>query len=204
MVDPYLSNSVEKIDPKKFRRVPVDERFLKISPDIIVLTHNHLDHTDPETLCNYLKIDSKICVLASAGAWRNVRQRFGGENNYVMFNRHTEWTQNNIRFQAVKAEHSDENAIGVIIEAESKKYYITGDTLYNTEVFMDLPKDINYIFLPVNGEGNNMNFEDAFRVGNKIGGKAIPIHCGLFDELDMNLFEYENKIVPRIFQEINL
>ena len=50
LVDPYLSNSVEKINPRNFRRKPIDESFLKIKPDVIVLTHNHLDHTDPDTL----------------------------------------------------------------------------------------------------------------------------------------------------------
>lgn len=203
IADPYLSNSVEKIEPKNYRRVPVDKSFLEIKPDIIILTHNHLDHTDPETLEHYLKEDSGICVLASGIAWQNVR-KFGGNNNYVMFNRHTEWTEKGIRFTAVYAEHSDANAIGVIIEAENKKYYITGDTLYNREIFSDLPKDIDYVFIPVNGVGNNMNFTDAERFCNVIGAKAIPIHCGLFDEIDMNMFGYKNKSVPQFYKEIEL
>ena len=36
IVDPYLSQSVEKVNPKNYRRVPVDESFLKIKPDVIV------------------------------------------------------------------------------------------------------------------------------------------------------------------------
>lgn len=203
IVDPYLSDSVEKIEPKNYRRVPVDESFLKIKPDIIVLTHNHLDHTDPDTLGHYLKEDSGICVLASGAAWQNVR-KFGGNNNYVMFNRHTEWTEGDMRFAAVYAEHSDSGAIGVIIEAEEKKYYITGDTLYNSEIFNDLPCDIDYIFIPVNGVGNNMNFADAKRFCEKIGAIAVPLHCGLFDELNMNNFEYESKVVPEFYKEIKL
>jgi L-ascorbate metabolism protein UlaG (beta-lactamase superfamily) len=204
IVDPYLSDSVKKIQPHNYRRVPIDESFLKIKPDIIILTHNHLDHTDPETLCHYLKEDSGICVLASGVAWQNVRKTFGGRNNYVMFNRHTEWTHKDIKFTAVYAEHSDDHAIGVIIEAEGKKFYITGDTLYNNEIFKDLPNDIDYIFLPVNGVGNNMNMIDAERFCNKIGGKAIPLHCGLFDEVDMNNFKYKNKIVPEVYKKIKL
>ncbi len=203
IIDPYLSDSVEKIQPENKRRVAVDKTFLEIKPDIIVLTHNHLDHTDPETLVHYLKKDSNVCVLASENAWTDVR-KFGGNNNYVMFNRHTKWTQNEIVFAAVKAEHSDDYAIGVIIEAENKKYYITGDTLYNKEIFKDLPENIDYVFLPVNGVGNNMNFEDGKQFCNKIGAKAIPLHCGLFDSLDMNKFDYENKVVPEFYKEIKL
>lgn len=32
MIDPYLSDSVEKINPKNYRRVKVDESFLRLSP----------------------------------------------------------------------------------------------------------------------------------------------------------------------------
>ena len=35
IVDPYLSDSVEKIEPQNKRNVAVDERFLKIKPDIL-------------------------------------------------------------------------------------------------------------------------------------------------------------------------
>lgn len=204
VVDPYLSNSVEEIEPQNKRRQPIDERFLQIRPDVIVLTHNHLDHTDPETLKHYLKEDSGIVVLGSGNAYYNVRKRFGGNNNYILFNRRTWWTEGDIVFQAVKAEHSDECAVGVIIEAEGKKYYITGDTLYNEEIFADLPDDLDFVFLPVNGRGNNMNMQDGKRFCEKIGAKAIPLHCGLFDDLDLNDFAYANKIVPQIYQEIKL
>jgi len=203
VIDPYLSDSVAAVEPKNKRRVPVDESFLKMKPDIIVLTHNHMDHTDMETLKHYINENSQILVLAPKSAWAEVR-KMGGNNNYVMFNRHTVWNEGSIKFSAVKAEHSDDYAIGVIIEAEDKKFYITGDTLYNTDIFEDLPSDIDYIFLPVNGVGNNMNMADAKVFCEKVGAKAVPMHCGLFDDIDMNNFEYENKIVPKIYEEIKI
>lgn len=122
----------------------------------------------------------------------------------MLFDRHTEWTEGDIRFTAVKAEHSDTNAIGFIMEAEGKKYYVTGDTLFNTKIFDDLPTNIDYIFLPVNGRGNNMNMADGKRFCEKTGAMAIPMHCGLFDSLDMNDFGYKNKTVPEFYKEIKL
>ncbi len=205
MVDPYLSDSVEKAEPQNKRRVPVDESFLKIKPDIIVLTHNHLDHTDPDTLQHYITEKSAVLVLASSNAWQTVRSKFcEGKNTFVRFNRHTVWTEGNIKFTAVKAEHSDDAAIGCVIEAENKKYYVTGDTLYNEEIFTELPEDIDYVFLPVNGRGNNMNMTDAKDFCEQIGAVAVPMHCGLFDSLDLNDFQYENKIVPEFYKEIKL
>lgn len=203
VVDPYLSDSVKEINPKNYRRVPVDERFLALNPDVIVLTHNHLDHTDPETLKHYLTEDAKVTVLASGNAWQTVR-KFGGNHNYVMFNCHTEWSEGDLLFRAVRAEHSDDCAIGVILEAEGKVYYVTGDTLYNTDVLADLPQGIDYVFLPVNGMGNNMNFADGVRFCRRVGATAIPMHCGLFDNLQLSDFPYEDKVVPTIYQEIPL
>jgi len=204
-VDPYLSDSVAQIQPHLRRRVAVDERFLQIQPDIIVLTHDHLDHTDPETLKHYLGADTEVCVLASENAWNRVRGLFGGiGNNYVCFNRGTEWTERDIRFRAVYAEHSDSHAIGVIIEAENAVYYVTGDTLYNERVFSDLPKRIDFVFLPVNGVGNNMNMTDAARFCDRIGARAVPLHCGLFDGKNLHDFRYADSVIPEFYKEIVL
>ena len=204
MVDPYLSDSCGKMNASLKRRVPVDESFLKTGPDVIICTHNHLDHTDPETLEKLLSAEKSITVLAPQAAWAEAR-KFGGTHNYVQFNRHTEFTVGGVLFRAVKAEHSDIHPIGVIIEAEAKKYYVTGDTLYNTDIFEDIPQGIDAMFLPVNGVGNNMNMTDAKRFCEKINPKAaVPVHCGLFDNIDMNEFDYEKAVVPEFFKEIKL
>ena len=204
MIDPYLSNSVEKVNPKNFRRVAVDERFFEIKPDVMIFTHNHLDHYDPDTVKHFICQTSNMIVLAPKSVWDEVR-KIGGNNNYVLFNRHTSWTENGIRFTAVKAEHSDISPIGVIIEDGAKKYYITGDTLYNEEIFEDIPKDIYALFLPINGVGNNMNMTDAVRFSEHINAKkTVPIHFGMFDERTAHDFACENKVIPEIYKEIKL
>lgn len=204
MIDPYLSDSVEKVNPKNYRRVAVDTRFFDIAPDIMIFTHNHLDHYDPETASHFLGEHTESVVLSPNSVWNEIR-KFGGSNNYVLFNRHTEWTEKGVRLIAVKAEHSDISAIGVIIDDGNKKYYITGDTLYNTEIFEDMPDNIYVLFLPINGVGNNMNMVDAKRFCERINPQfVIPMHCGMFDEINMNEFEYKNKIVPKIYEEVKL
>ncbi len=204
LVDPYLSNSVEKINPRNYRRKPIDESLFEISPDVIILTHDHLDHTDDETLVHYLSEDHEksVLVLAARNAWKKVL-KYKAYNNCVEFLPHTEWTEFGLRFIAVKAQHSDEEAIGVIIEDGDKKYYITGDTLYNTDIFEDIPDDIYALFLPVNGLGNNMNKIDGARFAKKVGAKfTVPFHVGMFDEFTVDDFECENKVVPEIYKEI--
>ncbi len=107
----------------------------------------------------------------------------------------------------MKAVHSDPCAIGVVIEElhTGKKYYITGDTLYSTDVIGDLPRDIYAVFLPINGAGNNMNARDAARFAADIGAKyAVPVHFGMLDEIDPEIFKCENRVIPTIYQEINI
>lgn len=207
MLDPYLSNSCFKLNPKSNRRVPVDERFFDVRPDYIIITHNHLDHLDPETLSHFLGEDTGITVLAPYNAWSEVRKN-GGNNNYVMFNAGTEWTDGEISFRAVKAEHSDLTAIGVMISAGGKTYYASGDTLYNSAVIRDVKSsglEIDAAFLPVNGVGNNMNMTDASRFAREIGAKkVVPVHIGLFDSLSPADFVCEGKVTPEFFKEIKL
>ena len=204
MIDPYLSDSVEKINPASFRRQAVDESLFEIKPDVMIFTHNHLDHYDPETVCRFISADTNIVVLSPASVWQEVR-KIGGGNNYIQFNRHTVWTENGIKFTAVKAEHSDISAIGVIIDDGDKKYYVTGDTLYNEKIFGDIPNDIYAVFLPVNGVGNSMNMTDAARFAKRINAeRTVPMHIGMFDEITADEFDCENKIIANIYEEIKL
>lgn len=204
LVDPYLSDSVAANDPARHRRIPVDPAYFAVEPAVMVFTHNHLDHYDPETVARYLLPGRQVCVLAPASVWPQVR-RFGGDNNYVLFNRHTVWTHGPLRFTAVGAAHSDPYAIGVWIEDAAGAYYITGDTLYNTTIFDDIPRASDVVFLPINGTGNNMNMVDAAAFARRIGARrTVPLHFGLFDDLRAEDFPCENKVIPRIYEDIPL
>lgn len=200
MIDPYLSDSVEKINPKNYRRVAINENLFDIKPDVMIFTHNHLDHYDPETVEKFISKDTNITILAPTSVWNEVKE-IGGENNYILFNRHTSWTENGVCYTAAKAEHSDITPIGVIIDDGEKKYYVTGDTLYNEEIFSDIPDDVYALFLPINGVGNNMNMIDARAFAKRVGTKkSVPLHFGMFDELAPVGFD----IIPEIYKKIKL
>ena len=204
LVDPYLSDSVVKINPRNFRRQPIDEKFLQLQPDVLICTHNHLDHLDPETLPHYFQRERAIVALGPKSCFDELR-KFGGNHNYVKFDRHVEWTEKGVLFKAVKAEHSDPTPIGVIIDDGQTRIYITGDTLYNEEIFDDIDGDVDVLFLPINGVGNNMNKTDAARFAQKIKAKkVVPLHWGLFDELTPDDFAVDNKVIPEIYKEISL
>ena len=208
MVDPYLSNSLGERDPAKKRRIPIDESYLAIKPDVLLITHDHEDHLNKETLDHILSSDKPITVLAPKNAYFKLRE-WGGPHNYVLLNPHSVWTENGITFYAVHAEHSDPTAVGFIIDDQKKTYYISGDTLYNYDVIddvLDLVEDgVDYAFLPINGRGNNMNAHDAADLAYEIDAKhAIPLHYGLFDDISPDEFDFEDKIILEAYKEINL
>ena len=202
LIDPYLSDSCAKANPNSFRRTPLNEHYLSLKPDVIVLTHEHADHTDMETLSHYLPGQGGVLVLAAANAWQKVRS-FGGTNNYVSFRPGTRWSWDGITFSAVPAEHSDPKSIGVIVDDGKKKFYFTGDTLYNEGIFHHLPKDLHAVFLPINGKGNNMNPRDAAAFAAQTGAKySIPIHFGMFDQIDPTVYPAENRVIPTAYKPV--
>ena len=119
MIDPYLSDSVEKINSQNYRRIGAKNELFQICLEMMIFTHNHLDHYDPDTVKKFLTPETNITVFSPLSVWSEVRQT-GGKNNYVMFNRGTIWTEDEIKITAVKAEHSDAYAIGVIIDGGEK------------------------------------------------------------------------------------
>ena len=208
MVDPYLSNSVGERTPSKNRRIAVDESFLSVTPDVLLITHDHLDHLDPKTLERILSTDKRITVLASENAYKRLLE-FGGDHNYVLLAPHSVWSEAGVTFYAVHAEHSDRTAVGFIIDDGKETFYVTGDTLYNYDVIddvLDLVEDgVDWVFLPINGVGNNMNAKDAADFAYEIGAKnAVPLHYGLFDAIDPQTFDFEDAVILEPYKETKL
>ena len=203
MVDPYFSDICASLSPQSKRRVPADEKFTKIQPDILVLTHNHLDHTDPQTLPYFVHENTPIHVILSADAHDSVKKAGTRSNDYIVFEPDTRWTEKDVTITGVKAYHSEPTAFGVIIEHKGKKYYVTGDTLCNDNILKSLPSDIYAVFVPINGWGNNMNVCDAAYFAKKCGAKySVPVHWGMFDDIDPQIFKADNRIIPEIYKEI--
>ena len=198
LVDPYFSDSVAKVNPNNYRRIPVKEEWFDTEPDVLIFTHDHLDHFDPETAEKFLTKDKPMLVLSPASVWQKAR-KYGGEHNYVQFNAGTEWTEQGVHFRAVPANHSDDFAIGVVISVGGKTCYISGDTLYDQKVIEAVGTGVDVAFLPINGVGNNMNAVDADRFANAIGAKLfVPIHYGLFDSLDPTLPKNPRKHIAKV------
>lgn len=209
MVDPYLTDSLGEIKVDKKRRIAADESYFSASPDVILITHSHIDHMDIKTLSAVLDgCKTPALVLASESAYESVLA-LGGEHNYVLLSPHSVWSEKGVTFYSVRAEHSDRQAVGFIIDDGKQTFYISGDTVYNYEVIDDVldlaPDGVDFAFLPINGKGNNMNAHDAADFAYEIGAKcAIPVHYGTTDDLTADEFDFEDKLILEPYKETKL
>lgn len=209
LVDPYFSNSLGDASPEKARRKPVPEGALSLAPDVILITHDHLDHLDPATLAPILNNAKKpITVIAPRGAYEKA-VTLGGNHNYVLLAPGSVWSQSGVTFYSLRAAHSDKYAVGYIIDDGKKTYYVSGDTLYNLDVIDDVldlaPDGVSYAFLPINGKGCNMHARDAADFAYEISADfAIPVHYGLFDDIDPLTFDFEDRIILEPLVETEL
>ena len=116
LLDPYLSNACGELNPASYRRTPLDESYLALKPDAILLTHDHIDHYDPETAPVFFKKSKKrMSVLGPISVRKKALGDLCGQN-CILFNRHTSVSLGGFVFTAVKAAHSDPDAVGVVIE----------------------------------------------------------------------------------------
>jgi len=210
LIDPYLSDAVGKLDEKKHRRIAIDEKFFDVKPDVIMITHSHIDHLDFETLDRFL-LDTERCVtvMAAEEAYFKLREHGYSNHNLVLLAPHSVMSEGGVTFYSVRAEHSDRTACGFILDDGDKTYYVSGDTLYNFDVIDDVldlvENGVDFAFLPINGVGNNMNAKDAADFAYEIGAKAaIPLHYGLFDAIDSRNFDFEDAIILSPYEEVEL
>lgn len=209
MVDPYLSGSITSEGREKGCEAATREKYLEASPDVIVITHTHPDHMDIPTIERLLSsAEKRVTLLVSEGAFARLSDICGG-HNLVLFAPHSVWSIGDVTFYSVKAEHSDRSAIGVIIDDDEKTYYSSGDTLYNFDVIDDVldlvESGVDVAFLPINGVGNNMNAKDAADFAYELGAHcAVPVHYGMFDNIDPGDFDFDDALVVEPFTEYEI
>ena len=195
LTDPYLSDSAFTISGVH-RKKPVPPGAWDIRPDLLLLTHDHIDHYDPETVSAFVNENTRGTVLSPDSVWRRVRKT-GGENNYVRMEPGVTWTEKGVEVTALTARHSDPYAIGFALKADGLRILMTGDTLLDLN--WKLPDGFeapDFLFLPINGRGNNMNADDAAKLARALKAKhAVPLHYGMLDDCTPDAFVYEGKAV---------
>ncbi len=197
IIDPYLSDSVNRVAGRP-RLLPIPINPSDISCDAVICTHDHLDHLDPDTVSHIN--ENQLFITTAEGKEKlislgktNVKALFMGETLKI----------GDITLTAVFADHTVE-AFGLIVNAENKTLYFSGDTLFNERLFEISEYNPDATFICINGRLGNMNVDEALTVAKKIGAKTnIPNHYDMFASNSENPHLFADNIDGGFIMEFN-
>ncbi len=188
IIDPYLSDSVNRVAGRP-RTLPVPINPKDIRCDAVICTHNHLDHLDPDTVS---EIPSNQYFITTNEGVAELKKL--GRKNAAVLNVGDSIKVGDFQLTAVFADHTVE-AFGLIVKAENKTLYFSGDTLYNEKLFKIAEFSPDITFICINGRLGNMNVDEALVTAKKIGAKIIiPNHYDMFESNSENPLLFSEKI----------
>ena len=188
-IDPYLSNVVDRIAHRgRMVEAPISPEDL--NSEIVVCTHNHLDHIDIDAI-PLMRKDNKT-FLAPKDAQKQLEEC--GVENYMAFNEGDTYSFGDFKLTAVFADHSV-SAIGVVVEHNGIKLYFSGDTEYNQKLEELKEMNIDVMFICINGKLGNMNVDEAVKLTGIIDPKVgVPTHYGMFESNTENPKKYTDAV----------
>ncbi len=190
-VDPYFSNCVAEIFGVE-RAFPAPISAEEARPDLLIATHWHEDHLDPQGLPIVARhsqtrfMGPPSCVARLLG-WLVPRERVAGLSIGET------QTFHDVTITAVAARHlanvpgwETDDAIGLLLDFDGKRVYHSGDTEYDLRLralAYDKAHPIDVCMLVINGAGGNMNAHEAALLAWQIGARTVvPMHHVLWKD----------------------
>lgn len=187
-VDLYLTDSCRGLTPGMdlSRKVPVLLPPEDVNVDVFACTHNHQDHTDPETIRGLRNKDT--AHFAGPHPTCGVYAREGIESGRI----NPTWPDLTLEFSDLKitgtwalpTDSSDLNHMGFIFQFGSgPRIWITGDTDYHELLLSARKHEPDLVLTVINGGFNNLShWEAADLVGSVKPKVAVPTHYDMFPD----------------------
>lgn len=193
-VDLYLSDCCERYFGFK-RLMPYFAEASSLDLDILVCTHAHFDHFDPDSVPVILS-NPKTRLVAACDV-KAEAERLGLKEEKITYLKEGDIaTIGDIVIEAIPCDHGEDtpDAIGLMLLINGKRIIIAGDTCFHEEYFTsEKVKGADVLILPINGAYGNLNEKEAARaVALAKPNLAIPCHYWNFAEHGGN---------PQIFVE---
>ncbi|MGA2914693.1 MAG: MBL fold metallo-hydrolase [Sedimentisphaerales bacterium] len=188
-IDPYLSDSIAKLSPKLKRIIPVPIEPADLKTDIFIVTHDHLDHLDPETIAGYRYKDTTKFVAPSL-ACRKLQQLGIKSNNIRTVDVGQSEQIGSVHIKGIYTipnEPAVVDTAGYLVRFQNgRSFYHTSDTDLSPLLLAVAPHAEAGLFC-INGKWGNMSVEKAVELAVKVRPRfAIPHH---YDIMELN---YEN------------
>ena len=182
-IDPYLSHAMAGGKTRE-RLLPIPLAPWQLGADVVITTHDHIDHFDEITLRPLAEIPDMI--FAGPSSCRNHWLAMGlPAERFLRLDRGDALEVAGVRLAARHAQHRSgalEDAIGVVLEAGGFRVYHVGDSEYVPALVAgagELRPDL--LLVPINGRGGNMDYTQAAQLTDVVQPRAvIPMHYGMF------------------------
>jgi L-ascorbate 6-phosphate lactonase len=202
-IDPYLSDYVEKTEGGNLKRlIPVEVAPSNIlDANYVLITHEHIDHCDPETIIP-LSISSAKCKFICSKPVSELLIGWGVDENRLINNANGVINiSDEVIVHTLPSAHptivplvdGGWECVGYVLEVQDKIIYHAGDTSVNEDLIIHLQKfnAIDVAFMPVNecnyyrkknGIIGNMTIREAFQMATDVDVKIfIPTHWDMFE-----------------------
>jgi len=210
MVDPYLSDSVERLCGFKRLMMSVLDP-AEIVPDIFLCTHHHEDHFDVDSV-PIIMSHEEATVIGSKTSCSMLEDMRIARGRIHPLSAGEKIEIKGISIHAVFADHGElaKDAVGFFLRCPACSLYIAGDTGYVPDkIIASLPEKPDIAILPINGAYGNLNGEQAARLAHGVGARVvIPCHFWTFAEhggdpqgFKESLRVYAGEVSPRFLSQ---
>ena len=201
-LDPYLSDSVRRLDaPDLVRLLPITLTPAQVTDaDWVLVTHDHLDHCDPDTLPALAQASPDARFMGPPPALQRLAEWGIAANRLHVATEAWSELSPELRIHAVPAAHpeirrgidSALECVGYVIEHRGTRLYLAGDTNVRQPLLDALAalRPIHTAMLPVNehnffrgrrGIIGNMSVREAFQLAQELSfTQVIPVHWDMF------------------------
>lgn len=185
-LDPYLSDSCERLHGLKRLALPAITPG-EVKADLVVLTHEHTDHLDPDTLPLIAQNNPACRFAGPAGCQEGLEKAGITADRQVILDANRRYDLGPLVVHTAPADHGDfsPTALGLVLEFDGKvRVMVSGDTSWRTQLFKPLYDLKPDVLVPViNGVYGNMNHLDAAMMVQQAKPRiAIPCHFWTFAE----------------------
>ncbi len=184
-VDPYLSDAVERLH--SFRRLslpPLTPEAVRV--DLVVLTHEHTDHLDPDALPIIARNNPSARFAAPAGCGPGLDEAGVSATARVTLEAQQRYDLGGVYVHTAAADHGDlsATALSLLLDFGGIRVLCTGDTSFRPFALKPLYEPRLDVLLPcINGVFGNMSPIDAAMLAQQARPRfAIPCHYGMFAE----------------------
>ena len=188
-VDPYLSDVVNRVAGRP-RMVEPAVQPEALSCDVVVCTHNHLDHIDIDAIPRMQK--EGLPFLAPSHGEETLRSC--GVTDYTAFDEGAVYQIGAFTLRAVFADHSVP-AVGLLLCHGNRKIYLSGDTEYHEKLKELSGEALDIAIICINGRLGNMNVDQAVELTKALNPTVgIPTHYGMFESNTEDPAKYTSRL----------